>query len=388
MNNNNYKKRSNILGLLLTVTSVLLAVCILLLYRIRRDIPIIEAIGDIRAYAYNLEDDLKQKTLADRALRGIVSALDDPYAKYYTKDEYEQLTNAQSGKYVGIGVLIRQPDEIGTMIETVYFGGAVEKAGGMAGDYILAVDGKKTANLSMVEVLSMFDFEAKKTYELTLGREGNEFSVVVDCSEISVPYAQYRMETDEIGYISISAFYGNVTEETDSAVRALEEQGMRALILDLRDNPGGNLKDAVGVAELFLKPGDPIVTVRARDNKEERYRSEKNGTDVPVAVLVNAGTASAAELLTGALRDNGRAVVIGNKTYGKGVVQSVIPLLSNGGYLKVTTDVYFTPAEVCLQGNGIEPDLMTDGGENELFAAVETLQKTLTDMSGEHGETF
>ena len=227
----------------------------------------------------------------------------------------------------------------------------------------------------MDEMLALFTKDEKATDTLELLRGSDTFTVTVGKSEVYAPYVSYEMIADSIGYIKIDGFFGKVVSETKNAMEDLLAQGMQSVIIDVRDNPGGGLNEALEVSRLFLHRGDLIVTIMARNEQEESYSAKKDGYDLPVTILVNGESASGSELFTAALRDNGRAVVVGEKTFGKGIVQSFFKLRSNGGYVKITTDAYFTPKGVCIHHTGITPDIVVDLPEEYRGAIVSSVPR-------------
>ena len=257
----------------------------------------------------------------------------------------------------------------------VFEGSTMEQAGAVPGDIVLKINGKDTAGLTMEQMLALFSKDEKATDTLLLRRGSETFAVTVGKSEVYAPYVSYEMLTDSVGYIKIDGFFGKVVSETKTAMEKLLEQGMQSVIIDVRDNPGGGLNESVGVSRLFLHRGDLIVTIMARNEQEESYSAKADGYDLPVTILVNGESASGSELFTAALRDNGRAVVVGKKTYGKGIVQSFFKIRANGGYVKITTDAYFTPKGVNIHHTGITPDIEVDLPEEYKDALVDAVPR-------------
>lgn len=356
--------------------------------------PLVQMAAIIKNSYYYFDREVKNDAvLIDAALRGMVSALHDDYAAYYTAEEYAEQQRSTSGEYSGIGIVVGEPDDSGTaIIQHVYDGSPMDEAGAQAGDRIVKINGTDVEGLTLDELLALFHADGSED-TLFLRRDGTEFSVSVLRAVINVPYATYRMLENGIGYICITGFYGHVIDEVRTAIASLQEQCAAALVLDLRDNPGGSLTDVLGVADLFLKKGDRIVTIKSRNETQEVYDAEDDyACELPIVILVNGNSASAAELLTGALQDHGLATVVGTQTFGKGIVQSYYQLSSNDGWIKLTTDAYFTPKDVCIHGSGIQPDIAVDlpqeyvsvplaalpqEADTQLSAAVTCLTKTL-----------
>lgn len=251
----------------------------------------------------------------------------------------------------------------------------METAGALSGDRILTVNGTAVAGLSLDEVLLLFQTDGTPD-ELSLSRDGETFTVTVEQAVINVPYATWELLDGGIGYLRITGFNGHVVQETTDAIQALTEQGAAALIVDLRDNPGGGLTEVLGVADLFLEKGDLIVSIKSRTEQTVVYRAEDDtACTLPTVLLVNGNSASASELLAGALQDHGVATVIGTQTFGKGIVQTYFKLAANDGWVKLTTDAYYTPNDVCIHGVGIAPDFVVELPEAYRDVALDSLPR-------------
>lgn len=364
-------------SLIVTILCVLLliALCGLYLlglqqYKLKEYLPIMQAVGIIQDNYFYYDESVHGSTLVNNAIDGLVSGTGDKYAEYYTEEEYKELLKDQSNTFVGIGISIAAPDETGALILKVFEGSTMEQAGVLPGDIALKINGKETAGLTMEEMLALFSDGDKAKDTLLILRGSESFTVTVGKSEVYAPYVSYEMVTDSVGYIKIDGFFGRVVSEMKNAMEALVSQGMQSVIIDVRDNPGGGLNESLEVSKLFLHKGDLIVTIMARNEQEESYSAKADGYDLPVTILVNKESASGSELFTAALRDNGRAVVVGKKTYGKGIVQSFFKIRANGGYVKITTDAYFTPKGVNIHHIGITPDIEVDLPEEYKDAIV------------------
>ncbi len=378
-------------SLIVTILCVLLliALCGLYLlglqqYKLKEYLPIMQAVGIIQDNYFYYDESVHGSTLVDNAIDGLVSGTGDKYAEYYTEEEYKELLKDQSNTFVGIGISIAAPDETGALILKVFEGSTMEQAGVLPGDIALKINGKETAGLTMEEMLALFSDGDKAKDTLLILRGSESFTVTVGKSEVYAPYVSYEMVTDSVGYIKIDGFFGRVVSEMKNAMEALVSQGMQSVIIDVRDNPGGGLNESLEVSKLFLHKGDLIVTIMARNEQEESYSAKADGYDLPVTILVNKESASGSELFTAALRDNGRAVVVGKKTYGKGIVQSFFKIRANGGYVKITTDAYFTPKGVSIHHVGITPDIEVDLPEeykDAIVAAVPREQDTQLDTA-------
>jgi len=327
-------------------------------------------------YYYYDEKELDADQLVDGAMRGMISELDDPYAQYFTEEEYNDLLTDNSGDYVGIGISILTPDENGAKILSVYAGGPAELAGIQAGDVITAVNGTATANLGLDEVITLFSNDDTVPDEITYVRDGVETTVSVLRAQVHINRVLTDVLEGNIGYIRITEFNGSVASDFIEAATAMQDQGISNLIIDLRDNPGGGLNEVLNVADSLIPEGQTIVSIRSKSGDERVYKSEGTETfSMNLVVLVNGNSASASELLTGALQDYGLATIVGTQTYGKGIVQSFYHISENGGWAKMTSDAYFTPNDVCIQGVGITPDIVVELPEELQDTASELLDQ-------------
>ena len=284
----------------------------------------------------------------------------DPHSSFMTKDEYQELMMETKGSFTGVGIEITIRDNMLTVVAPIE-GSPAHKAGIKAGDKIIKIDDKPTKDMTLMDAVKNIRGPKGTKVKLTILREGEskplEFVIVRDV----IPLISVRkcMLTNNIGYIRISSFQSNTTKELIKALNQMEKGGkLKGLILDLRNDPGGLLNQAVKVADLFLDSG-VIVTTKGRkrsQNIKAIAHKNKKRRDYPIVVLVNGGTASAAEIVAGALQDNKRALIVGTRTFGKGSVQTVIPL-SDGSALRLTTAKYYTPSGRCIQVTGIEPDI-------------------------------
>ena len=325
-------------------------------------------------YFYYDEKKLDSGKLVDGAMRGMITKLDDPYAQYFTEDEYSKLLADNAGEYVGIGISVQTPDENGARILSVYEGGPAEKAGMQAGDVITLLNGKPTANLTIDALIALFSKDETVPDQITYLRDGKETTVSVLRAPVHIKRVYAKMLTSEIGYIRITEFNGSVATDFNEAVTSLQTQGMRDLIIDLRDNPGGGLNEVLRVAGSLVPTGKTVVSIRSKNGDERVYQSEGDvHYSMPLAVLVNGYSASASELLTGALQDYKLATIVGTQTFGKGIVQSFFHISENGGWAKMTTDAYYTPNGVCIQGIGITPDVVVELPEEFKDTAIELL---------------
>jgi carboxyl-terminal processing protease len=342
-------------------------------------------------------DDTDDHTLMSNAIRGMVGEL-DPHSAFMDKDEFEDLKIATEGNYSGIGVEVTAEEGVLTVIAPLDDSPAA-RAGIRPGDAILAIDGRLLRNEPLDDAIKRIRGEPGTVVKLGIGREPlpQPLELSIERAVVSVHSVRFGMLEPGYGYLRISQFSETTGPDTLAAIHALENESggkLRGLVLDLRNNPGGVLDAAVEVSDAFLEDGT-IVSAEGR-SAESRFRMEAMEGDLargaPIVVLVNVGSASAAEIVAGALRDNGRAKLLGQKTFGKGSVQTVLPL-EDGQALKLTTSRYFTPSGVSIHERGIEPDVplpepeviaagAEDAGERdpEIRAAVDFLKTGKTQL--------
>ena len=348
--------------------------------------------GIIRERYVTEIDEAKSKKMFFGAMHGMTSSL-DPHSQFFSPDEYEPFKIKTTGQLEGVGIEIDHSDTLGVFVLTPLQGTPAWKGGVLPGDRILKIDGKPTKDMSQDEARNLIKGEPGTKVTLTLLHEGAPQPVNItltrDVIDIkSVPQAEIlgppwvSAGGPKIGYIQVVAFMEKTAADLDSALHQLEEQKMQALILDLRENPGGLLKSAVETASLFLKDG-PIVKVLGRNaGQEQDYEShgEKTHPPYPMVILIDSSSASASEIVAGALQDRGRAVLAGDRSYGKFSVQEVIqvPLAQWGeAALKLTTAKYKTPKGPCVDTQGLKPDYEVPSDTHGLI--MDRLQRHLQD---------
>ncbi|MGH7023937.1 MAG: S41 family peptidase [Caulobacteraceae bacterium] len=309
-----------------------------------------------REYVTPVDD----KKLIQAALNGMLTSL-DPHSDYMTPTAYNDMQDDTRGEYGGLGLEITSEDGLVKVISPID-GTPAAKAGIKPGDFITAVNGKTVLGLSVNDAVKQMRGKVGETVTLTIAREKTDPFDVKLTREIIQPKSVTFKEDGDYGYVRLSGFNEKATEETKAAIEALRAQNphLKGLVLDLRNNPGGLLDQAVGVSNLFLSGGE-IVSQRGRDPHDiERYNAQPGAKlgNLPMVVLINSGTASAAEIVAGALQDRHRAAIVGLTSFGKGSVQTVIPLRGGlDGAVKLTTARYYTPSGRSIQKTGIEPDL-------------------------------
>lgn len=309
-------------------------------------------------------DRVTWKNLFQYAVRGLMHEL-DPFSEYESPEEFRSMTENVSGKRVGIGIVISASRARGIEIVSVLPGGPADKAGLRSGDVLLSADGEDLTGESASDAAEKIRGEQGTELKILVYRPSRdarlEFSVPRDVITVSsVQGARILPGTDGAAYCRITQFGPDTAADLDKTLDRLSKEGMTALILDLRDNPGGILGSVTPVCGRFLPAGKLIVSIEGRENRKQLVRSTDAGpkfTDLPLIVLINGNTASAAEIFAGCMMDYGRAVLVGEKSFGKGSVQSIIPFASGRGALKLTTARYFTPGRLPIHGNGIPPDI-------------------------------
>ena len=326
-------------------------------------------------------EDVNPTELTDAALNGIRDIL-DPHTTVFSPKDYESLKVSMEGKFGGVGITISLRDNVLTVISPLS-GTPAFRLGIRAGDKIRKIEGKDTKGLSLDDAVSKLRGKIGTDVTIAIEREGvpdlMDFTITrAEITVHAVPY--YGMVTKDIGYIKLATFSDKTTSDVENAIKALQKQGMKKIILDLRYNPGGLLNQAVEISELFLKRGNVIVSTRGRTQKTESH-ARRDGIvkqDVPMVVLVNQGSASAAEIVSGALQDWDRALIIGKTSFGKGSVQTIFPLDNQGNALKLTTAFYYLPFGRCINKpeNGIKGlKLQEEESEEEDESKADTTKK-------------
>lgn len=319
-----------------------------------------EIYNTIDEYYLNGIDNDKMK---DGIYKGMVDSLGDPYTVYYNSEEYKQFTSSSSGTYSGIGVAVSQNVTTGaiTIVKT-FKKGSGEKEGMKPGDVIYKVEGKRIEGLELSKVVSMIKGEEGTFVKVTVLRDGKEIEFNLERKKLEVDTVNYRMEDrsgKKIGYISVSEFDEVTASQFKSAISELSKEGMEGLVIDLRDNPGGLLDVTCEMLDRMIKKGLLVYTVDKYGKRVDEDATDSDSFDKPVAILVNGNSASASEVFSGAMKDYKAATLVGTKTFGKGIVQSIVPF-GDGTAMKVTVSKYYTPNGVNIHGTGIEPDVVVE----------------------------
>ena len=314
------------------------------------------------------------------ALKGMIDSL-DPHSEFMDPDEYQELQSDTEGEFGGLGLVVSMKDGYVTVVtpmdDTPGF-----RAGILAGDRIIKINGRNADKMPLTDAVKLLRGEPGTQVSMTIQRPSSGVTRDLNLTRAVINLdmvkdingkKEFPLGPDKIGYIRITQFGDNTSDELEAGLEKLKAQGMKALILDLRENPGGLLDEAVGVCSKFLPRGQLVVTTEGRDaDQNATRRAEGHGDElkgVPMVVLVNLGSASASEIVSGCLQDLHRAVILGEKTFGKGSVQSIFPL-DDGSALKLTTAKYYTPSHRVIHEHGITPDVIVPMSDEEKGALI------------------
>lgn len=346
----------------------------------------LEAIESVIEEYYYKDEDIQTDAMIDGMYSGVVESLKDPYSVYYTAEEWNQLMEETEGIYYGIGAYVSlDPATSLAKISGVIVGTPAEEAGLRENDIIYLVDGESVQGMELSEVVSLIKGEENTTVHLTLVREGETDYVEVDVArrKIESPTVNSEIYEDGTAYIQITEFDVVTVKQFQTALEEIKKADAKGLILDLRSNPGGSLTAVVDIARQILPEGMIVYTEDKNGQREEFTCDGRNELKLPLVVLVNGNSASASEILSGAIKDYGIGRLVGTTTFGKGIVQRILPL-TDGTALKLTISAYYTPKGNSIHGTGIEPDVVCefdseayyDGGvDNQLEKAKEEMRE-------------
>ena len=322
--------------------------------------------------------DVDDETAKDNIYKAYLSSYGDKYTMYYTADEYKALKESTNGKFYGIGAVCQLSGEGGVLLVDVYDNGAGYQAGLRSGDRVVNVDGRDITDMELSSAVALIkgDKGTSVTLEVIRGTERLTFSAVRDAVEAKT--VSYTLLDNNIGYLSISQFEDVTTKQFKAAVEDLQSQGMKGLVIDIRNNPGGLLDTVVGMLKYMLPDGLIVYTEDKQGNRKEYKGQDNDEFNLPLAVIVNGNSASASEIFAGAIQDYGKGTIIGTQTYGKGIVQTVKPL-TDGSAIKFTIAKYFTPKGQDIHGKGVTPDMVveydTDADvDTQLDAAIKNVE--------------
>lgn len=357
------------------------------------DSKVVSKINELTAYM-NLYyyDEMDDTALQDGLYQGLLEGLGDKYSVYYNAEDYQALQVSTTGQYYGIGAgLSQDKDTMVVTVNKVYEGTPSETAGLLKDDVIISVDDTDATSMEVSELVKLIRGEKGTTVHLEVYRPStNEYlSFDVERQDITLPSVSHKMLDNNIGYVHIDSFETETATQFEDAISDLQNQGMSALIIDVRYNPGGMVTSVVKILDDILPEGTVVYTEDKNGNRQDYTSSGDTYLDYPMAVLINGDSASAAEILAGAIKDYNYGTLIGTTTFGKGIVQTIFPL-EDGDAVKLTTAKYFTPNGNYIHGVGIEPDIeleyeyldkeatsYDEAYDNQIQKAIEVLKEKL-----------
>ena len=324
--------------------------------------------------------ELDIEKMEETAIKGYVQGLGDEYTEYLSKDEYEDLLISIMGDYVGIGIYMTQDSDKNIIILLPIEGSPAEEAGLQTGDIILSIDGEDCANMDINVASSKIKGKENSTVVLEISRENEIFTKTIERRTIEIKDSSAEVLENNIGYIELSTFDEKSSKNVEAYLEDFQKKGIKSIILDLRNNTGGIVTEALELSELFVKKNDTIIRSHSKTDEEIIVKSESKRTfDMNIVVLVNEYSASATEIVTAALKDNKIATIVGTKTYGKGVMQEILTLFGESGALKVTIEEFKTPNGDKINKIGITPDVIVEDNieteeDEQLQKAIEILK--------------
>ncbi len=329
--------------------------------------------------------DVEDSELEEGIYKGLVSGLEDPYSVYYDEEETKSMMESNEGEYCGIGAVLTRNMDTGiiTLVQ-IYDDSPAMEAGLEADDILYKVEDKEVTGEDLTEVVSHIKGEKGTEVQLTVlrGDDNKEVTVTAVRNTVQVQTVKHEMKNDGIGYLAVSEFDLVTYEQYKEALADLENQGMKGLVVDLRNNPGGNLETVCDILDLMLPEGLIVYTEDKEGNRDEKKSDEENQFCLPMVVLMNGNSASASEIYAGAIQDYGTGKIVGTQSYGKGVVQQIF-MLKDGTSVKLTIAEYFTPKGRNINGKGISPDVEVEyerneenpDADNQLDKAMEVLKE-------------
>ena len=341
--------------------------------------------------------ELDEDALLLGAIRGMTGSIGDPYTFYYTPEELTRSNENNAGLYRGIGILLQPTSEGLIQVVRVYPNTPAEAAGLRINDLIVAVDGDAISGedgRTYNDAVNRIRGEDGTDVVLTIIRDGESIKMSVARGDVSISYADYQVLPDGIGYVSISQFTGDAASVFEKAVDTFRDQHVRGMVIDLRNNPGGLLDQAIRIADSILPTG-VVVYIKERDGTRQDFYSDEEMYDVPLAVLVNGMSASASEILASAVQAFDRGTVVGLNTYGKGIVQSLLTYEEDGAGMQLTTSSYYDANDRCPQGVGVQPDIEValvgesipmypdPVADNQLAAAIDDIERQIAEREAQ-----
>ncbi|HNX74096.1 MAG TPA: S41 family peptidase [Candidatus Rifleibacterium sp.] len=340
-----------------------------------------------------VEENIDEQKLIYGAIEGMLKKLDDPYTRFMEPKSFKEMQVETQGEFGGLGIVISIKDRMLTVISPIDDTPAA-RVGVMAGDMIIKIDEKDVIDIALHDAVKLLRGPVGSKVKLTIIREGEKDSRDFELEReiIKLPSVKYWVIAPNIGYIRLTQFIQTSSEDLEKAMIDLEKNGAKSIILDLRNNPGGLLTSAVEVGRKFIPKGD-IVSIKGRDGEENTYSSFfKYHPLLPLIVMINEGSASASEIVAGAIKDNKRGLLLGKKSFGKGSVQTVISL-NDGSAMALTTALYYTPSGVNIHKSGIMPDIevelpkLDESKQDEIRKAIELDQKYLQKLSNSYNHS-
>ena len=336
--------------------------------------------------------DITDEEKMEGIYKGLMSSTNDKYTDYYSPKEFKDLMVTMEGDYGGIGATLSQDKATKEVsVVEVYEGSRAARAGLERGDIVISVDAPLGTDASLDDFVPRIRGEEGTSIEMVYKRGDQEKTIEITREEVIVPSVSHRMLDDKIGYIRISSFVNGTQKDFEDALADLQSQGMQGIVFDMRDNGGGMVDSVVAILDDILPAGTVVYTMDKSGKREDYTSDDAKKIDIPVTVLVNENTASAAEIFTGAIRDFNYGTIIGTNTFGKGIVQSTVPL-SDGSAVKITVATYYTPSGECIHEKGIKPDIELEFSyadenpteydelkDNQVQKAMEVLGEKLAD---------
>lgn len=307
-------------------------------------------------------DKINEDDLVDGATKGLAAGLNDPYTVYMNKQDFTNFTNSMNSTYVGIGISYAAEDDK-IIIKTIFDNSPAKKAGLHNGDAIMKVNGTSVGAKNLDNAVAMMKGKEGEEVTLTILRDNKTFDVKLKRAKVTTDTVKSEMLSNNIGYIQLSAFDTNSANEFEAAAKSLKSKGMKGLVVDLRENGGGELDVCVDICSQFVDPNKVIVTQKYKDGSSQVTKSISKKQllkNIPLVVLVNGDTASASEVFSGVIKDYKLGTLVGSKTFGKGIVQQIVPDKNDGTALKVTVSKYYTPNGENIHKTGFMPDVTVD----------------------------
>ena len=354
------------MGILVGIAIPLVVLCTMMFFNIGNVGNFLRTVKILDSYSL---EPLSLSQKAEGAITGMVDQLGDPYSYYLDKDEYSDLMTEVSGSYEGLGIYLATEEGADyTIVMAPIKGSPAFDAGLLAGDEIVKINGEDMAGVSADQIATKIKTGEETHFVLEVRRKGEMLTFELDRTKIDIPSVdgQFLEGQDGIAYISISSFAENTPTELKDTISGLEQEGeIKGILLDLRNNPGGSVSAVLQVADMFLTQGDHILWVEEKDDETCYDAENTNPYSYPVVMLVNENSASASEILSGAMQDNKRATIVGTTTFGKGIIQTVYAL-SDGAAVKVTTAEYLSPDKNKIHKVGVKPDVEVELGSDDI----------------------